>query len=99
MSKKTIKVVAQVIAFADKINEVQAILQAIVAPTRLETGCLSYQLFRNSDHPAEFLFIEEWVDEQAIDAHFATPHMRDALEKATPLLAAAPIIKKYQLLA
>lgn len=99
MSKKTIKVVAQVTALADKIAEVQAILQAIVAPTRLETGCLSYQLVRNSGHSAEFLFIEEWVDEPAIDAHFTTPHMRDALEKATPLLAAAPVIKKYESLA
>jgi|CXWL01.1.fsa_nt_gi quinol monooxygenase YgiN len=96
MSKKTIKVVAQVIALVDKITEVQAILQAIVAPTRLETGCLSYQLFRNSGHPAEFLFIEEWADEKAIDAHLVTPHMWDALEKVTPLLAAAPIIKKYE---
>ena len=99
MSKKIIKVVAQVTALADKITEVQAILQAIVAPTRLETGCLSYQLVRNSSHPAEFLFIEEWVDEQAIDAHFATPHIGDALAKVTPLLAAAPIIKKYESLA
>ena len=99
MSKKTIKVVAQVIAFADKITEVQAILQGIVAPTRLETGCLSYQLFRNSGHPAELLFIEEWDDEKAIDAHFTTPHIRDALAKVTPLLAAAPIIKKYESLA
>ncbi len=41
MSKKIIKVVAQVIAFTDKITEVKAILQAIVAPTRLETGCLT----------------------------------------------------------
>lgn len=99
MSKKIIKVVAQVTALADKIAEVQAILQAIVAPTRLETGCLSYQLFRNSGHSAEFLFIEEWVDEPAIDVHFATPHIRDALAKVTPLLAVAPIIKKYESLA
>ncbi len=99
MSKKTIKVVAQVTALADKIVEVQAILQAIVAPTRLETGCLSYQLFRNSGHPVEFLFIEEWVDEQAIAAHFTTPHIQDTLAKVTPLLAAAPIIKQYEFLA
>ena len=99
MPKKTIKVVAQVIAFADKIAEVQAILQAIVAPTRLETSCLSYRLFRNSGHPAEFLFIEEWVDENAINAHFTTSHIRDALAKVTPLLAVAPIIEKYESLA
>lgn len=99
MSMKTIKVVAQVTALADKITEVQIILQAIVAPTRLETGCLSYQLFRNNSHPAEFLFIEEWVDEKAIDAHFTTPYIREAMAKVTLLLAAAPIIKKYESLA
>ena len=99
MSQHTIRVIAQVVAQTDKIPEVHTILQDIVAPTRRETGCLSYQLLRHRSNPAVFLFIEEWTDEQAIDAHFGTPHIREALVKATPLLAQAPDIQRYTLLA
>ncbi|QOJ22590.1 MAG: antibiotic biosynthesis monooxygenase [Gammaproteobacteria bacterium] len=99
MSKQTIRVVAQVIARTDKIPEIQAILQNIVAPTRQETGCLSYQLLRHSSNPAAFLFIEEWTDENAVDAHFRTAHIQEALAKAAPWLAQAPDIQRYTLLA
>lgn len=98
MSKQTIKVVAHVIARTDKIPEVQTIPRGIVAPTRQETGCLSYQLFSNNSHPVEFLVIEEWTDENAIAAHFTTPHIQQALTEIAPLLAQAPDIKKYTLL-
>ncbi len=99
MSESTIRVIAQVIARTETITEVHTILQAIVAPTRREIGCLNYQLFRNNAYEAEFLFIEEWVDEQAIEAHFATPHIQEALTKITPLLAASPNIQRYRLVA
>lgn len=99
MSAQTIRVVAHIIARADKIPQVQTILQGIVAPTRQEAGCLSYQLFSNDGNPVEFLFIEEWTDENAIVAHFGTPHIQQALAKITSLLAQAPDIQKYTLLA
>lgn len=99
MSKEIIRVIAEITARADKVAEVEAILKNIIAPTRQENGCLSYQLFRNKSHAAEFLFIEEWADEKAVDAHFNTPHIQEALSQATPLLAKAPNIQKYTWLA
>ena len=99
MSKQTIRVVAHLIARTDKIPQVQAILQGIVAPTRQEAGCLSYQLLHHRNNPATFLFIEEWADENAISAHFSTPHIQQALAEITPLLAQTPDIQQYTLLA
>lgn len=99
MPKQTIRVVAQVTALNGKTAEVKTILQSIVAPTRQETGCLSYQLLSNDGNPAEFLFIEEWTDEKAIGKHFSTPHIRNALAEITPLLAKAPDIQRYTLIA
>lgn len=98
MSKQTIKVVAHVIARAEKIPQVQSILQGIIVPTRQEAGCLSYQLLHHRNNPATFLFIEEWTDENAIVAHFGTPHIQQALAEITPLLAQAPDIQQYTLL-
>ena len=98
MPKQTLKVVARVIARTDKIPEAQTILHGIVAPTRQEAGCLSYQLFSNNSHPVEFLVIEEWTDENAIAVHFAAPHIQQAPAEIVPLLAQALDIQKYTLL-
>ncbi|MBX3615950.1 putative quinol monooxygenase [Nitrosomonas sp.] len=99
MSKETIRVIAEITARVDKVAAVEAILKKIIVPTRQENGCLSYQLFRRRNHTAEFLFIEEWTDEKAVDAHFKTPHLQEALNQVTPLLAKAPNIQKYTWLA
>jgi len=95
----TVRVIAEITARADKVTEVETILKKIIAPTRQENGCLSYQLFRNNHHGTEFLFIEEWTDEQSIEAHFNTPHIQEALNQAIPFLAKAPNIQKYTCLA
>jgi quinol monooxygenase YgiN len=50
---------------------------------------------QNRDNPAEFVFIEEWANDSAIDAHFATAHMQAAFSKAAHLLASAPDIRRY----
>lgn len=98
MQNKTIRVVATVTALADKTTAAQAILQQIITPTRQERGCLNYQLLRNKDNPAEFLFIEEWIDKEAMEAHLTTPHVQEALANVMPLLAMVPHIQKYDLL-
>ena len=38
----------------------RAVLESFVAPTRLEKGCLRYDLNVDLDDPTKFTFIEEW---------------------------------------
>jgi quinol monooxygenase YgiN len=53
----------------------QSVLQDLVGPSRNEAGCVNYELFQNEDNPLEFVTIEQWSDQAAVDAHLATPHM------------------------
>jgi quinol monooxygenase YgiN len=46
----------------------EALLNA-VAPTRAEAGCLGYDLHQSASDPTEFLFYENWADEDAFKAH------------------------------
>ena len=36
-------------------------LRALLAPTRVEPGCLRCQLFENAEHAHAFLLVEEWA--------------------------------------
>ncbi len=91
----SIRVIARVRAKAEHVAEVQAVLSAIVEPTRRESGCLSYELLQNSSDPADFVFVEKWASVAAEHAHFATPHVSVALQRLGELLADEPEICRY----
>jgi len=51
-------------------------LQLLVAPTRAEPGCITYDLHESQTDPAQFMFYEVWKSPTDLDAHFETPHMK-----------------------
>jgi len=96
MARKTVRVVARIVAKPDKVEELRSVLLDLVGPTRKETGCISYQLLQNKSDPTDFTFVEEWASDPAIDDHFTTPHVNEALSKAAAsLLASDPDIRRY----
>ena len=59
-------------------------------------GCLEYQAYADRKDPGTLLIFEEWESEEALRAHFATPHMAEfgaALAKAG---VSGSCVKKYQ---
>jgi quinol monooxygenase YgiN len=75
MNAKNITVVATFQAKPGKENELRAALIGLLAPTRKEAGCLSYDLHASPEDPAKFLFHENWADKAALDAHMQAPHI------------------------
>ena len=51
-------------------------LQRLVAPTRAEAGCITYDLHRSQTDPALFMFYENWKSQADLDAHFETQHFK-----------------------
>ncbi len=43
--------------------------------TLAEDGCLAYRFGFAIDDPDVVMVMEQWADEEALDAHMATPHM------------------------
>lgn len=95
MASEAVRVVARIIAQSGKVEELRSILLDLVGQTRKEKDCISYQLLQNKVDPSDFTFVEEWASDSAIDAHFTTPHVQEALSKAAPLLASDPDIRRY----
>lgn len=95
---ETVRVVARITARPDSIEELSSLLLHLVKESRKENGCISYQLLQNKTDPKDFTVVEEWENDSAIDNHFTTPHMQDALSRAAPLLAKEPEISRYYVL-
>jgi quinol monooxygenase YgiN len=89
------KVVVRMSALPDKIEELKQILLGLAPPTRQEPGCLSWEIFQNRADPCDFTCVEEWASDAALDAHWTTPHVQDALARGVLLLASPPDERRY----
>ncbi|MEL7499207.1 MAG: putative quinol monooxygenase [Planctomycetota bacterium] len=78
MSKLTI--VANITAKADQIDLVKAELEKLIAPTRVEDGCLQYDLHQDNENTAQFLFFENWESREQWQTHMEAPHLKAYLE-------------------
>jgi quinol monooxygenase YgiN len=48
--------------------------QGMLAPSRAEPGCISYNFFADTVEPNAFLFFEEWESREVLAAHTKTAH-------------------------
>jgi len=76
MSRTPLNFIAHVRAKPGAEQTVHAAIEACVAPTRAEPGCIDYDLHRNADDPAMFVLYEGWESQAALDAHMHTAHFR-----------------------
>lgn len=90
-----VRVVARLTAKLEHVAEVREVLAGLVAPTRLERGCIEYELLRNSADPTDFTFVETWADEAALDAHGSSAHLVDAWARLPRLLAGPADVRRY----
>ena len=70
-----IDVVAHIEALPGEEELVGEVLKSYVAPTRLEDGCLRYDLFVDQSNPCKFTFIEEWESSEALQKHSQSAHL------------------------
>jgi quinol monooxygenase YgiN len=85
-NRDLLTVVATMRAKPGKEEELQEVLEALIAPTRAEADCVTYALHRGALDPAVFNFVEHWTDQSALDAHLGTPHLQAALPRIPELL-------------
>jgi len=90
-----IHVMARITVKPEFATQARDIMSTLVSATRLEAGCLSYELFQRPDAPHVFQTVEQWTDKAAADAHMGTPHVGAAIAAAGPMFAAPPDILAF----
>ena len=85
-----ITVVARIKAKEGMEEDLKRELLAIIEPTRLEPGCINYDLHQVADDKLTFLFYENWKSREDLNAHLKSPHMREMGKKAGHMMAGPP---------
>ena len=75
MSKLTI--VAHITTKPDKTEFVKAELEKLIPITRVEAGCINYDLHQDKDNSAYFMFYENWESRELWQAHMNARHLKD----------------------
>jgi quinol monooxygenase YgiN len=70
-----VRVIAKFVARKGKEKQLRELLRGMLAPTRAESGCKTYDLYE-SDSKGRFYFYEIWESQAALDRHAASPHFK-----------------------
>jgi len=71
-----LKVIAEDFIKPESVDTVLPFYRELIAATKKEPLCIAYDLYRDEKDPGHFIFIEEWPDRAALDAHCDSEHFR-----------------------
>ena len=69
----------------------------LVAPTRLEDGCICYKLHQDKEDDLLFIFYEIWENEEKLTKHTQTTHFK-SFQENTQGAVTDFVVKKTKLL-
>lgn len=72
------------------------IAEAQTRASRMEAGCLEYGFYEDGMVPGQFLFVEKWKDQAAIDFHFKQPYCLEFISEAGKLSTDEPDISIFE---
>jgi quinol monooxygenase YgiN len=81
-----IRVVAHFRPKPGKLDEARQHLLGFTAPTRVEKGCVFYDLHENPTDPDDLTFIEEWETVSDLDAHGQSAHIQEGRRRLPELM-------------
>ena len=64
--------------------------------SRAEAGCIDYRLYQDTENDDQFVFVEEWESEQALQQHFTTAHIAQFMRAVPAALVAPPDVKFHE---
>jgi quinol monooxygenase YgiN len=86
-------IVAKVTIKPEKIKDFIVVGKEMVEKSNKESGCKSYQLYQDPFNSNKFVFVEEYKNQAAIDAHFAADYFKAFGPKIKDLVSEPTKIK------
>jgi quinol monooxygenase YgiN len=65
----------------------------MIGNSNKEEGCLGYMLYQDPYEKTNFIFVEKYKNQAAIDAHFATPYFKEFGTKTGEMISKPMEIK------
>jgi quinol monooxygenase YgiN len=86
-------IVAKVNVKPEKIKDFTEAAKEMIEKSNKESGCKSYQLYQDPYDNTKFVFVEQYVNQAAVDAHFAADYFKGFGPKIADLVAEPAKIK------
>jgi quinol monooxygenase YgiN len=86
-------IVAKLSVKPEKAKDFIEAAKDIIAKSNTEAGCLYYQLFQDPNDNSKFVFVEEYKNQAAVKAHFASDYYKAFGPKIGDMIIGAPEIK------
>ena len=83
-------VLGRVVVRSGTIAEALALSQEHVVRSRGEPGCIAHAVHRDTENPDCLVFVEQWSDAAALQAHFKVPASRTFVKALAALATEAP---------
>jgi len=87
MSHVSVTVIAPVQAKKGMEDQVRRECVALIAPSRKEEGCITYDLYESMDDPIVFVFFENWLSREHVEKHLEMPHCHRFDQRTQGMLA------------
>ncbi len=89
----SLTIVARITPVAGKEDELETAMKDLVRGTRVEPGCMQYDLHRTTENPCVFVFYENWESEAHWHAHMTGDVLWALNQKAGALIEDAEILQ------
>jgi quinol monooxygenase YgiN len=90
-----IVVTGSITARQDSFDQVRKLSLEHVHRSRKEPGCISHAVHVDCENPLRLVFIEQWADKAALQAHFTVPASREFVRSLQSLSAAPATLEIY----
>jgi quinol monooxygenase YgiN len=91
-----ILVLGSALAQEHRFADLLALSQEHVARSRAEPGCIAHAVHRDAENPLRLVFVEQWADLAALQAHFRVPASRQFAKAVAQLSSAPPELLVYE---
>jgi quinol monooxygenase YgiN len=78
-------------------DELIAALEEMQDQSRREKGCIRYGFFAAVEDPLSFIAVEEWENREALDRHFAEPHLHAFAGRLLELVSERPEVAIHEI--
>jgi quinol monooxygenase YgiN len=78
-------------------DQLIAQLRRMQDDSRREEGCLRYGFFSAVEDEDSFIAVEEWKDREALDRHFAEPHLHEFSVRLLELVSERPEVAIHEI--